>query len=147
MISTVSGATSFKGTKLERYSSIVPILGKGAEVVIDNLKGRGRASWKTVQANIQLVNGAKTAQQKEYYTLIDQEIDLDEDYYTNEDFTSIVCGAMFKLSIHPFESRIASKCEEEMFKLFLWEDIYSVPESDSEKSIFMGYRPICRLKA
>jgi hypothetical protein len=143
----ITESSLFKGTSLERYHSIYPIIGKTAQTVVSNLKGRGRNSWKTVQANIQLVNSPTTSQLKEYYNLIDQDIDLDEDYYTNEDFTNIVCSAMFKLGMQPFESRIASKCEDEMFKLFLWEDVYSEPLLSDEKPVFIGYKPICRLKA
>ena len=131
----------------ERYNSILPILGKGAAVVIANLKGRGRNSWRNVCANIQLVNNPSNEVQRQYFKQLDLEIDLDEPCYTKAQITQIVSKARFENSLPAFASRIDKSCEEEMFKLFLWEEVYEPSKEKEGKPVFLGYKPLCRLRA
>ncbi|WP_462265117.1 hypothetical protein [Mucilaginibacter sp.] len=135
----------FTNTQKERFNSIFPIIGNVAADVINNLKGRGRNSWKIVLSNILLVNNPKTGIERNYNAKLDQEIDLDETYSTNQ-FTQIVSKVRFKVGLPAFESKIEQQCEHELFKFFLWEDVYSVPEHEGEKPVFIGYKPVCRLK-
>lgn len=137
--------SEFTATQRERYNSIVPILGKAAIKVISNLKGRGRNSWKSILANIQLVNNS-ASNESEYYSWLDQEIDLEESYYTREQMTQIVSRTRFKMGWAPFEKAIERQCEQEMFKLFLWEDVTN-PSELGGKPVLLGYKPLCRLKA
>lgn len=142
----INNISVFTNTQKERYNSIFPIIGNAAADVVTNLKGRGRNSWKTILSNILMVNNPKTGIERSYYQKLDQEIDLDETYSSNE-FTQIVSKVRFKVGLPAFESKIDQNCEQELFKLFLWEDVHSVPEHEGEKPTFIGYKPVCRLKA
>ncbi len=140
-MTTVATLEELTSTQRERYNSIYPILGKFAINVITNLKGRGRSSWRNVLSNITLVNNAKTEKERAYLNHLDQEIDLEE-IYTPEHFTNIVSEARFNTGMPPFESRIETNCEQELFKLFIWVDVFT----EDEKPVFLGYKPVCRLK-
>ncbi|HEY9535211.1 MAG TPA: hypothetical protein VIQ77_11780 [Mucilaginibacter sp.] len=136
---------NFTATQNERYNSILPIIGKlAAAAVIINLKGRGRSSWKNTLINILTVNNPKTAVEKNYYSVLDQEIDLDETYDVDL-MTQIVCETRYATGMDAFDSKIDHNCQQELFRLFLWEDIYQ-PSDDDSKPTFIGYKPICRLK-
>jgi hypothetical protein len=139
--------TALTHTQRERYNSILPILGKVALKVISNLKGRGRNSWKSIMAHIGWANNVVSDQDKEYIKLLDQEIDLEESLYTSEKMTQIVSGTRFKVGLPAFEKQISKQCEQELFKLLMWDDVYSAPMGEEGKITHLGYRPICRLKA
>lgn len=146
MKTTSTEVSSFSATQNERYNSIIPIIGKTAAAdVIINLKGRGRSSWKTTLSNVLAVNNPKTAIEKNYYTALDQEIDMDE-VYTPDIMTQVVCEARYVTGMAAIESKIDQSCQQELFKLFLWEDVYESSVDDDTKGIFVGYKPICRLK-
>ncbi len=136
----------FSANQSQRYHAILPILGKVAIKVISNLKGRGRNSWKSITENIQAVNNPQSDQEAEYFRLLDQEVDLEEKLYTKEQFTQIVCGVRFKVGLPAFDKKITKQCEQEMFKLFMWDEVYAPVDVD-KKIVLLGYRPICRLKA
>jgi hypothetical protein len=137
---------SFTATQNERYNSILPIIGKAAAAdVIINLKGRGRSSWKTTLINVLTVNNPKTTIEKNYYTTLDQEIDLEE-VYPPDLMTQIVCETRYNTGMPAFEAKIDHQCQQELFKLFLWEDVYQLSEDSDTKGTFIGYRPVCRLK-
>jgi hypothetical protein len=137
---------TFTSTQLERYNSILPIVGKAAAEIINNLKGRGRSSWQTIQANILLVNNSRSSQEREYYSKLDQEIEIDE-IYTPSQVTQTVSSIRYDAGMPAFVRKITDQCEEELFKLFLCEDVYTVPETEDTKPTFIGYRPLCRLKS
>ena len=139
--------TELTRTQRERYNSILPILGKVALKVISNLKGRGRNSWKSIVAHIEWVNNPVSDQDAEYIKLLDHEIDLEETLYTSEKMTQIVSGIRFKVGLPTFDKQISKQCEQELFKLLMWDDVYSAPSGEEGKITHMGYRPICRLKA
>lgn len=138
--------SSFTATQNERYNSILPIIGKAAAAdVIFNLKGRGRSSWKTTLTNVLAVNNPKTTVEKNYYNTLDQEIDMDE-VYTPDLMTQVVCESRYVTGMAAIESKIDQNCQQELFKLFLWEDVYEPSADDDVKGTFIGYKPICRLK-
>ncbi|MBB6129873.1 hypothetical protein [Mucilaginibacter lappiensis] len=144
MNTKTSNVAEFTATQNERFNSIFPIIGASASEVIINLKGRGRSSWKNTLENIHVVNNPLNTVEKNYYKELDQAIDLDEEYTPNL-ITQIVCEARYATGMPAFQSKIETNCENELFKLFLWEDVYE-PSDNDEKKIFRGYKPICRLR-
>ncbi|MXV17720.1 hypothetical protein [Hufsiella ginkgonis] len=143
-MSNTNFLTALTPQQLERYNALHHIYGERAAELVSYVKGRGKRSWRTVQANAQRINNPSSMKQIQYDVAIDQSFDLNE-VYSFAEITQIISQVRFSNDLPPFHTRIESLCETEFLMYFIADDVYDAPKELGGKLI--GYKPIFRIKA
>ena len=141
-----SGVESLSYMQKQKYDYLLPLFGDNTAKLVTFIEGRGRNSWTKVNDKITSLDQASNTDAIYHDALFDN-FTVGEVYLLG-DIPGIVAGVRRDLGLRPYTSRLRSSCENDLFSLFIVQDvtIEVTGEDGKKKPKLIGYKPVFKLK-
>jgi len=129
----------------DRANYLLPKFGESSASLVSLLDARGKNSWIKVDQKINYIDHASHDLQRYHDMLVDS-FEVGK-VYTPSEISGIVAETRRDLGLPAYFTRLQANCENDLFALFLTDDVYEEVAVDGKiVKTLVGYMPTFKLK-